>query len=882
MRTDELRIIRLSEYQPPAYRIPQISMIVQFGDEQTRVITVLEVEKNSTQSADQALVLDGDELRLVSLKLNGVALSPDAYRTSPRELTIHHPPADRFTLEIETQLDPDNNTKLMGLYRSNGVFCTQCEAQGFRRITYFLDRPDVLSTYTVRLEASQTGAPVLLSNGNLIDTGKLDGDRHFAKWHDPHPKPSYLFAMVAGDLACIQDDFTTQSGRKVKLGIYVEHGKENRADYAMDALKRSMIWDERQFGCQYDLDVFNIVAVSDFNMGAMENKGLNIFNDKFILADADTATDADYANIESVVAHEYFHNWTGNRITCRDWFQLCLKEGLTVYRDQEFSADERARSVERISDVSKLKAHQFPEDAGPLAHPVRPELYREINNFYTATVYEKGAELVRMLATLLGPDDFKSGIDHYFSQYDGTAATVEDFIGAFETATRTDLTSFFNWYRQAGTPTLIVEENYNSERQQLKLTFTQSTAATPGQPNKLPVPIPVRFGMIGADGRELKCSEIEGGSISADVLLVDQIDQSFTLKGVTEKPVVSLLRGFSAPVKLRQELASSDRVHLLRYDTDPFNRWQAVQDLSFELISKLLSSGSYSDRVLEADEGFVSALVDVVQDEALDPAFRAHLLRLPSETEIARLVGENVDPSAIHKAALTLKAQIGKQGHGVLREIYDTMSAPRTYSPDASSAGQRAFRLQALSLITSGNGELGEMLAAEHYNSANNMTDRIGALGILVHNRLQGSRAALDNFAERYGEDALTMDKWLSVQASAPFADTLDRVQDLTAHTVFSWSTPNRVRALIAAFATLNPVAFNREDGAGFVFLASAVEKIDKSNPQLAARLLTAFRSWKALEPNRQSKAKSVLISLQDTGSLSVDTSDILDRTLNA
>jgi aminopeptidase N len=636
--------VRLADYRAPDFAIDTVDLDFRLDPHATRVTARLAIRPTSPGAP---LSFDGDELKLISVAIDGAALGPDRYVATPSALAIADVPQVPFTLEIVTEIDPTANTKLMGLYRTSGTWCTQCEAEGFRRITYFHDRPDVLAVYTTRIEAPKDMAPVLLANGNLAESGDIPGtDRHYAVWHDPFPKPSYLFALVAGDLGVLADRFTTMSGRAVALAIYCEHGKEARCTWAMDSLKRSMRWDETAFGREYDLDVFNIVAVSDFNMGAMENKGLNIFNDKYVLADPDTATDADYGHIEGVIAHEYFHNWTGDRITCRDWFQLCLKEGLTVFRDQEFSSDMRSRPVKRIADVRTLQARQFPEDAGPLAHPVRPETYHEINNFYTATVYEKGAEVVRMLKTVLGPDGFRAGMDLYFERHDGQAVTIEDFLAAFADATGADLTQFKLWYSQAGTPEVIAKGSYDQRQKTYALTLEQSCPPTPGQPSKQPQHIPVRFGLVGANGDDLAFDAATGGRVDGDVIQLTRPSQTIVFHGVSSRPVPSLLRGFSAPVKLNIDLPETDLLFLLRTDADPFNRWQAAQTLAMRSLTQGAADAARGE-IVAFDVQLIDALADVAENEDLEAAFRAQVLQLPGEADIAREIGRDVDPDAM-------------------------------------------------------------------------------------------------------------------------------------------------------------------------------------------------------------------------------------------
>ena len=875
MRTDTAQPIRLKDYREPDWLVETVSLDVSLHPTQTKVRATLALKPNP-QAAAAPLVFDGDGLTLVSLKLDGTALPAESYVATPDQLTIAQPPNGPFTLEIETLVDPTANTQLSGLYRTSGNYCTQCEAEGFRRITYFPDRPDVMAVYTTRIEADKKEAPVLLSNGNLVEAGDLAGGRHFAVWHDPHPKPSYLFALVGGDLAHIEDRFVTASGRNVVLRIYVEPGKQGRCGYAMDSLKRAMRWDEEKFGREYDLDIFMIVAVSDFNMGAMENKGLNVFNDKYVLASGDTATDGDFAGIEAVIAHEYFHNWTGNRITCRDWFQLCLKEGLTVFRDQEFSSDMRSRPVKRISDVRGLRAAQFIEDAGPLAHPVRPETYKEINNFYTATVYEKGAEVVRMVQTLIGREKFRAGMDLYFARHDGHAATVEQFIQCFADVSGRDMTQFMRWYNQAGTPEVTVVTRYDAARKTYTLEAKQSVPPTPGQPSKEPMVIPLSLGLVGKDGRDLPLSPAK--NVDHGVLVLNEPSQSVTFAGIDEKPVLSINRGFSAPIKLNADLDGGDLAFLAAHDSDAFNRWQALQTVSMRLsidnVARLRAG-----KAPRTDERLIAALAAILDDAKLEPAFVALALTPPGEGDVARETGRDIDPDAIFNARRALRADVGQKLGQALVEAYARMAVPGPYSPDATSAGRRALRNVALDLMAATGAPEAVARAARQYDTADNMTDRLAALTTLSLNAAPERERALADFYARYAADALVIDKWFSLQALIPQPDTLDQVHALTAHPAFSFANPNRVRALIGAFAG-NQTQFNRADGAGYDFVAGNVLGLDRKNPQLAARLATAFRTWRTLEPGRRGKAQAALERIKATANLSRDLADIVERAL--
>ncbi|MBH0237583.1 aminopeptidase N [Methylobrevis albus] len=880
MRTDIATPVRLADYTPSAYAIDGVRLDFALDIAASVVTAEIGFARREGTAAGAPLVLDGDELTLASLLVDGVEVPADGYTAAPDGLTLHTPPAEPFTLTIVTRLNPSANTKLMGLYRTGGNWCTQCEAEGFRRITYFLDRPDVLAVYTVRIEAPLAEAPVLLANGNPVESGPVPGtDRHFAVWHDPHPKPSYLFALVAGDLGLVEDSFVTMSGRTVQLGIYVEHGNEPRCGYAMDALKRSMRWDETAFGREYDLDVFNIVAVSDFNMGAMENKGLNVFNDKYVLADQDVATDQDYGGIEAVIAHEYFHNWTGNRITCRDWFQLCLKEGLTVFRDQEFTADMRSRPVKRISDVRLLRSHQFPEDGGPLAHSVRPEVYKEISNFYTATIYEKGSEVIRLLKTLIGDDAFKAGMDLYFDRHDGDAATIEDFVACFAEASGRDLSQFMLWYRQAGTPVLDIRDHYDPVRKEYRLTLAQTLAPSPGQPTKLPMVLPVRFGLVGPNGGDMAITAVSGAEVNGDVIVLDQPVHEIVFSGIGERPVPSLLRGFSAPVRPVFNLPMSDILFLMRHDSDPFNRWQSGSTIAMYLLTAAAQTFA-AGGTPEIDPAYVAALGEIAGDEGLDPAFRALMLALPQENDIAREIGDNVDPDAVARAYRFVRRELGSRLAASLDAVLGEYGQSAPYAPDAAGAGRRALANAALDLRAASGDPEAIFAVVERFETATNMTDRIAALSSLVQNGATEAPRALAAFYERFSKVPLVVDKWLAVQAAAPGTATLDAVKALTQHPAFSFRNPNRIRSLVGTFASGNPAAFGRADGAGFDFVADVVLRLDETNPQVAARLLVSFRSWRSLEPGRRAKAQAALERIVAKPELSRDVRDIAERSL--
>ncbi|APH71539.1 aminopeptidase N [Aquibium oceanicum] len=880
MRTDTGQVFKLEDYRPSDFLIPQTKLSFHLGPDRTTVVSELSIERNAETGDGEPLVLDGDALALVDLEIDGETLGPNAYEVTPEKLTIHALPKGKtFRLKITTEISPSTNTALMGLYRSNSVYCTQCEAEGFRRITYFLDRPDILSVYTVRIEADRAEAPLLLSNGNPSEAGELDGGRHYAVWEDPFPKPSYLFALVAGDLGVLKDRFTTMSGREVELGIYVEHGKEQRAAYAMDALKRSMAWDEEVFGREYDLDVFNIVAVSDFNMGAMENKGLNVFNDKYVLADEDTATDADFANIEAIIAHEYFHNWTGNRITCRDWFQLCLKEGLTVYRDHEFSADQRSRAVKRIAEVRTLKAHQFPEDQGPLAHPVRPRRYREINNFYTATVYEKGSEIVRMIRTILGREKFREGMDLYFERHDGDAATIEDFLKVFEDVAEKDLSQFALWYHQAGTPNITVKASHDAQRGELVLDIEQSSPPTPGESRKRLMHIPLAFGLVGPSGEDLVWEAADGAAIENSIVHVRRRKHTIHFTGISERPRLSLNRGFSAPVTLSVEEKPEDRAFLARHDSDLFSRWQALNTLMTEAIieaSKMIRGGkepSFPDDLL-------TLCGDIAADGSLEEAYRALALTFPGEADVAREIGSNIDPDAILAARDALVEAVGRANAASFEKLYENLSDGGPFSPDARSAGRRSLRNAMLDYLSESSGD--PRRAAAQFERATNMTDRSAALATLAirHPDTLEATSALARFEERYRSDPLVLDKWFQIQAGAPGRHSLDTVRSLSEHRAFSLANPNRVRSLVGTFSSANQTGFHRPDGEGYRFFTDMVLAVERRNPQVAARLATALRSWRSLEPGRRALAREALLRISSAENLSPDLRDIVERTL--
>jgi aminopeptidase N len=871
----------LADYQPVPYLIEEVSLDFTLDPENTRVHARLRFRPNpASRETGVPLALDGEDIILQSVSLDGRELAAHEYELRPPGLVIAGVPQAPFTLDVVNTCNPRSNTQLSGLYLSSGIFCTQCEAEGFRRITYFYDRPDVMARYTVRIDADKASCPVLLSNGNPGERGETSvSGRHYAIWHDPFPKPAYLFALVAGDLAAVHDSFTTLSGRKVELGIYVEKGKEDRCGWAMESLKTAMSWDEKRFGREYDLDVFNIVAVSDFNMGAMENKGLNIFNDKYILALPDTATDADYINIEAIIAHEYFHNWTGNRITCRDWFQLCLKEGLTVFRDQEFTSDIRSRPVKRIADVKRLRADQFPEDGGPLAHPVRPASYIEINNFYTATVYEKGAELCRMMQTLIGEAAFRKAMDLYFERHDGEAATVEDFVRCMADASGRDMTQFFRWYEQAGTPEVVVSAKYDAAARTYDLTLKQVTAATPGQPDKEPFVIPLRLGLVGPDGSDLPL-DLEGvGILNTGQIELAGRSRSFRFRNVPAKPVLSLNRGFSAPVRISGGASQKDRLFLMGHDSDPFNRWEAAQSAATSLVAATMRAMAGTGKMPPLT-GFIDALRRILAAGDLDPAFKAAMLTLPGEQEIASAIGHDVDPARIHEAREQLRRQSALALLPELEALWQNTASTAAYRPDPAGTGRRSLRYAVLTAICAGSPERGIHLAREVLQSPPSMTDELGALMALSQIEGAEREIEIEAFYRRHHADHLLVDKWFGLQAQIPEIATAARVRRLMDHPDYRITTPNRVRALIGTFAMANPNGFNAPDGEGYRILADTVLSLDGRNPQVAARIATAFRSWRMLEPGRRTLVKRELERILATPQLSRDVFEIASKSL--
>ncbi len=878
----EPKAILLADYAPPPYRIESVDLVFELDPKATRVTSTLKI----TSAYDRVqgvkpLELDGEQLNLLRISLDGRPLSPERYELSERGLVIAEPPT-AFTLETEVEINPEANKALEGLYVSQGVFCTQCEAEGFRRITFYLDRPDAMSTFRTTIRASKASCPVLLSNGNPGAQGELSDGRHSAVWNDPHPKPCYLFALVAGNLAHIADSFTTMSGRKVDLRIYVEHGKQARAGYAMDALKRSMRWDETAYGREYDLDVFNIVAVSDFNMGAMENKGLNIFNDRYILADADTATDMDYYLIESIVAHEYFHNWSGDRVTCRDWFQLSLKEGLTVFRDQEFTADMRSRANKRIDDVEVLRVSQFREDASPLAHPVRPESYIEINNFYTATVYQKGAEVIRMIHTLLGPKKFRAGMDLYFSRHDGQAVTCEDFVAAMVDASGVDLGQFKLWYSQAGTPQISAEAAYDATARTYTLTLNQHCPPTPGQPSKKTYHIPMAVGLLGPEGQDLPLHlrGAAGGGSSTRVLELRQASETFVFTDVDAPPRLSLNRNFAAPVSVNFRQTDHDRAFLMAHDSDAFNRWNAGQDYGSTVIMRAVSH-LQAKRAPPVDEVFLTAVGLAIADGDIEPAFKAALLGLPGEDYIANRM-DLEDPINLHAARKLVRRLIGERHGPALRQIYDSLRVNAPYLPDAAGMGRRMLKRAALGYLAALEAPESTALVKTQFDDADNMTDRMDALSILNTLDVPERRQALDAFYERFKSDHLVVNKWLAAHAAAPLPGALATIRGLMDHPSFDIKNPNKVRAVVTTFANANPVNFHAADGSGYAFLADQILAINAFNPLTAARLVPPLGRWRRFDEGRQGLMKTQLERLAASPNLSPDVYELVMKGLTA
>ena len=857
---DSPETIFLKDYQPPKFLISQVDLDFKLGQESSIITARLTISRNGKH--DEALVLNGEKLSLVSVALNESMLTPELYSCSDTMMRIHDVP-DNFELEIVTQLQPHLNTELSGLYQSSGNFCTQCEAEGFRRISYFLDRPDVLSQYTVTMTAERHANPVLLSNGNRLDHGSNDDGTHWVKWHDPHPKPCYLFALVAGDLESISDNFVTASGQPVELNIYTQAHNIDKCDHAMASLKKSMLWDEQVYGREYDLSVYNIVAVDDFNMGAMENKGLNIFNSKYVLANQQTATDVDYEGIESVIGHEYFHNWSGNRVTCRDWFQLSLKEGFTVFRDQEFSADMSSRAVKRIRDVQVLRAHQFKEDAGPMAHSVRPESYQEINNFYTVTIYEKGAEVIRMMHSLIGKKGFRKGTDLFFEKFDGQAVTTEDFVQCMEQANAIDLQQFRLWYTQSGTPQVTVEQQYEDGK--LTLLLQQACPPTPSQSRKKPFQIPVSIALFSTAGDKLL----------ETTLALTEAQQQFEFADLAERPILSILRDFSAPIKLEFSQSEADLATLIKVDDNGFARWEAMQRLSLNLLLPTVESGTLDPT---AYQNLLDAIRGLIESKPQDKFIFAEMLTLPSSSYIAELCSP-IDPVRIQSARKLCIRQLAEDLRSEFYELYISNNKRQQFSLESSAMAERSLKNQALTYLIATEQQPYYVLATEQYRSASNMTDRIAAFAALLQSDYEERQSIIDDFYTQWQDNTLVLDKWFSIQAQTPRDDVLDDVRTLLMHPAFSINNPNKVRSLIGGF-TANLSGFHNLEGSGYEFLADRIIELNSVNPQVAARLSAAFNSWKSYAQPYSKKMQEQLQRINQTPNLAKDVKEIVSKAL--
>lgn len=907
MKEAQASTIYLTDYRVPDFLIDRTELRFELGESDTRVISQLTMRRNPELLGNEAdtLRLDGQDMELLSLSLNGRQLTAEQYSVDDDSLSIQGLNAlldnkgdEPFLLSCETRIRPQENTSLEGLYKSSGMFCTQCEAEGFRKITYYLDRPDVMSKFITTIVADKEKYPVLLSNGNDIERGEVEGGKHWVTWEDPFRKPCYLFALVAGDLSCIDDQYTTMSGRTIDLKIFVEAKDLDKCDHAMISLKNAMAWDEKVYGREYDLDIFMIVAVDDFNMGAMENKGLNIFNTSCVLANPQTTTDTAFQRVEAVVAHEYFHNWSGNRVTCRDWFQLSLKEGFTVFRDAEFSADMGSRTVKRVEDVSFLRTHQFAEDAGPMAHPVRPDSYMEISNFYTLTIYEKGAEVVRMIHELLGADDFRKGSDLYFQRHDGQAVTTEDFVVAMEEASGRDLTQFRRWYSQAGTPLLSVSGSYHSDNNEYHLSVKQTCPPTPGQPEKLPLHIPLKMALLNSQGEEMACL-LQGESVTQTerVLDVTEVEQVFVFENVTEAPVPSLLRGFSAPVKLHCEYSRDELVFLMTQDSDGFNRWNASQSLAVEVIQEQLSAHQ-SGTTVKADHRLSQAFADVLKTAISDAEMRTHssgdseyqdqamlakLLALPSEAYLSELY-DVVDVDGIHAVREALASELAETHKAGFARLYELCRDDSPYVADAAGIGQRALKNTALAWMVRTESPEALSICYAQFEQAVNMTDRDAALRLLVNAHSDYAaplrEKALVAFYEEWQHEALVVNQWFSIQALSDRPGALGRVKTLMKHDAFDIRNPNKVRSVIGAFCQHNALHFHDQSGEGYAFLADQIIVLDALNPQIAARLLTPLTRWRKYDAGRQEKMKAELQRIAAQKNLSPDVYEVVSKSL--
>ena len=878
MRTSQPQTIFLKDYRVPAFLVDHVDLRFELFEDGARVHCTLAMRRNpDSDSSDKSLELDGDSLTtLESVSLDGNPLEGSAYEDRDDKLTLHEVP-DQFNLGIVTWIEPQNNTRLEGLYKSSGMFCTQCEAEGFRCITYFPDRPDVMARFRTRVEADKSRYPILLSNGNDVEKGDLADGRHFVTWEDPFPKPCYLFALVAGDLVEKRDSFNTMSGRDIDLRMYVEPRNAEKCDHAMDSLKRAMRWDEEVYGREYDLDIFMIVAVDDFNMGAMENKGLNIFNSSCVLASQETATDMAFQRIESIVAHEYFHNWSGNRVTCRDWFQLSLKEGFTVFRDSCFSADVGSPTVKRIEDATMLRTAQFAEDAGPMAHPVRPESYMEITNFYTLTIYEKGSEVVGMIHTLLGPDLFRKGSDLYFERHDGQAVTTDDFVRAMEDASGRDLSQFRLWYEQSGTPELTVRDEFDDAAGIYRLTISQSIPDTPGQTNKKPQHIPFSIGLLGADGQSLplKLTADDAEAPMDRVLELTDASHTFEFHGMSERPVPSLLRGFSAPVRVFYPWTREQLTFLMSHDSDGFNRWDAGQRLAVDVInSRVASAGE------DVDAGLIEAYRSLLADSSLDQALVAKMLQLPSEAYLIELADQPNVP-AIHRARERVLEHLARALRDELLACYHRNTLSGHYEVTPEAVARRSLRNTALAWLLHIDDEEGRALATSQFSESDNMTDRMGALRALVNSGYQKEQEqALADFYQQWKDDPQVVEQWFAVQSGSSRTGGLSKIRELMEHPAFDWKNPNKIRSVIGVFAGQNLPAFHAEDGAGYRFLAEQVRKLDDSNPQIAARLVSPLTRWRKFAPVHGEQMKLALETIRDKSGLSRDVYEVVHKSL--
>ena len=876
MRDANPSAIYLKDYRQPDYLIDAVDLEFDLQEGLTKVTSHMQVRRRKGVSVSAEMVLDGQEMELVSVTVDDIARAPDSFSVNDEQLALGSLP-ERFILEIICIIKPELNTKLEGLYKSGSMYCTQCEAEGFRRITYFPDRPDIMARFSTRITADKTDYPVLLSNGNLLDSGDSDGNRHWAYWEDPYPKPCYLFALVAGPLSVLEDSYRTASGREVALKLYTEPHNSSKTDHAMRSLKQAMRWDEEVFGLEYDLDSFMIVAVDDFNMGAMENKGLNIFNTACVLARPDTATDADYDRIQSIVGHEYFHNWTGNRVTCRDWFQLSLKEGLTVFRDQEFSADLNSRAVKRIEEVRVLRGHQFPEDDGPTAHPVRPDNYIEISNFYTSTIYRKGAEVIRMMHTLIGTDAFRRGMDLYFLRHDGQAVTTDDFVAAMEDASKQDLAQFRLWYRQAGTPELEISTQFDEEKAELRLEVSQHTPGTPGQSNKRALHIPFSIGLLDEDGNDIAVqlnSEVNAPAAGTRTLDIRNDNEIFIFKTGNKCPLLSLLRNFSAPVRITSKRPQVELCFQLRHDSDPFNRWEAGQQLAMGQMQALIADINH-----QVPDSVFDAFAEVLGNPALDQALITEIFTLPGEGYLADNM-ETVDVEGIHRARLRFRELLAQKLEDQFSAIADRKETNMPYNFNAEDVAKRRLHNLSLSFLMELPDSKYVELCLNHFQQADNMTDSLSALVALSNRDCDACSQALNTFYEKWSADVLVVNKWLSVQATSRLPGTLDKVRQLTKHDAFDIRNPNKVRALIGSFCGANQAQFHAANGEGYVFLTGNVIELDALNPQIAARLLTPLTRWKRMDSKRQSLMKQALETILAHQGLSRDVFEIASKSL--